>query len=213
MCGISPRSRRFSARTMTRDTVRRDLRRHGRAEISKATISSTGSNAIELRDAETEARLAAMRAKLFARRSGRVRPGFDDKVLADWNGLMIAALANAAMRFDQAGLAQAAEAAFDFVCLRMSVDGRLFHAYRAGEAKAPATANDYANMIKAALALANATGRRDYVERAAANAPRCSIRTIGPRRSAAITSRPTIPAISSCGRSAGRTRRRRTRTA
>ena len=125
-------------------------------------------NAIELPDAETEARLAAMRAKLFARRSGRVRPGFDDKVLADWNGLMIAALANAACAFARPDWLQAAEAAFNFVSLRMSVDGRLFHAYRAGEAKAPATANDYANMIKAALALANATGRRDYVERAAA---------------------------------------------
>ena len=125
-------------------------------------------NAIETPDAETEARLAAMRAKLFARRSGRVRPGFDDKVLADWNGLMIAALANAACAFARPDWLQAAEAAFNFVSLRMSVDGRLFHAYRAGEAKAPATGNDYANMIKAALALANATGRRNYVERTAA---------------------------------------------
>ena len=59
-------------------------------------------NAIELRDAETERRLAAMRAKLLARRAARIRPGFDDKVLADWNGLMIAALANAAEAFDRA---------------------------------------------------------------------------------------------------------------
>jgi uncharacterized protein YyaL (SSP411 family) len=50
----------------------------------------------------------------------------------------------------------------------MTSDGRLLHAYRNGEAKAPATANDYANMIRAALALANVTGRRDYVERARA---------------------------------------------
>ena len=76
--------------------LRRDLRRDGGKGISRATTSSTGSAPIELRDAETEARLAAMRAKLLARRATRVRPGFDDKVLADWNGLMIAALANAA---------------------------------------------------------------------------------------------------------------------
>ena len=123
-------------------------------------------DAIELRDADAEARLGAMRAKLFACRSGRVRPGFDDKVLADWNGLMIAALANAADAFDRKDWLEAAERAFDFVCRRMIVDERLFHAYRAGEAKAPATANDYANMIRAALALANVTGKRDYVERA-----------------------------------------------
>ncbi len=48
----------------------------------------------------------------------------------------------------------------------MVADGRLFHSYRAGEAKAPATASDYANMIKAALALATVTGKRDYIERA-----------------------------------------------
>jgi uncharacterized protein YyaL (SSP411 family) len=46
-----------------------------------------------------EARLAALRAKLLAVREARVRPGLDDKVLADWNGLMIAALANASLMF------------------------------------------------------------------------------------------------------------------
>jgi uncharacterized protein YyaL (SSP411 family) len=118
-------------------------------------------NAIELRDADTEARLAAMRAKLFERRSSRIRPGFDDKVLADWNGLMIAALANASAAFDRPDWLDAAERAFDFVRLRMTSDGRLLHAWRAGQAKALASANDYANMIRAALALANVTGKRD----------------------------------------------------
>ncbi|MBC8012629.1 MAG: thioredoxin domain-containing protein [Methyloceanibacter sp.] len=123
-------------------------------------------DAIELRDAETERRLAAMRAKLFSRRSSRIRPGFDDKVLADWNGLMISSLANAAEALDRPDWLQAAERAFDFVSTKMTSHGRLLHAYRAGEAKAPATANDYANMIKAALALANVTGKRDYIARA-----------------------------------------------
>jgi uncharacterized protein YyaL (SSP411 family) len=107
-----------------------------------------------------------MREKLLARRSTRVRPGFDDKVLADWNGLMIASLANAADAFDRADWRDAAERAFDFVCTRMISKGRLFHAYRAGEAKAPATANDYANMIAAALALANVTGNQRYITQA-----------------------------------------------
>ncbi len=124
--------------------------------------------AIALRDAQTEARLAAMREALLERRGLRVRPGFDDKVLADWNGLMIAALANAADAFERADWLEAAERAFAFVCTRMTSHGRLLHAYRNGEAKAPATANDYANMIKAALALASVTGKPDYIERAKA---------------------------------------------
>jgi uncharacterized protein YyaL (SSP411 family) len=109
-----------------------------------------------------------MREKLFFRRASRVRPGFDDKVLADWNGLTIAALANAADTFARADWLKTAVRAFDFVCTRMASQGRLLHAYRNGEAKAPATASDYANMIKAALALANVGGNPDYVERAKA---------------------------------------------
>ncbi|HUT50723.1 MAG TPA: thioredoxin domain-containing protein, partial [Alphaproteobacteria bacterium] len=124
--------------------------------------------AVALRDDATEARLAAMRAKLLARRSGRIRPGFDDKVLADWNGLMIAALANAAQAFDRPDWLAAAESAFHFVSTRMMKNGRLFHAYRAGAAKAPATASDYANMIRAALALAGTTGNRDTIAQARA---------------------------------------------
>jgi len=123
-------------------------------------------NAVELRDPDTELRLAAMRGKLLQRRASRVRPGFDDKVLADWNGLMIAALADAAEAFGKPEWLAAAEAAFNFVSTKMTSHGRLFHAYRAGEAKAPATANDYANMIKAALALRSVTGKPAYVERA-----------------------------------------------
>ncbi len=123
-------------------------------------------NDLVLRDADTERRLSEMRAKLLVRRGGRVRPGFDDKVLADWNGLVIAALAKAADIFVRGDWLDAAERAFDFVSTKMIFDGRLFHAYRAGEAKAPASAADYANMIKAALALASVTGKPEYTERA-----------------------------------------------
>ena len=123
-------------------------------------------NESEFRDAETEKRLAEMRAKLFQRRSGRVRPGFDDKVLADWNGLMIAALAGAADIFERADWLAAAERAFDFVRSRMIAGGRLLHSYREGQAKAPASAADYANMIKAALALAGVTGKTAYADEA-----------------------------------------------
>ena len=121
-------------------------------------------DSIELRDEATERRLAEMRKKLLARRGSRVRPGFDDKVLADWNGLMIAALAKAAEAFDKPQWLAAAEAALTLVSTKMIANRRLLHAYRAGEAKAPATANDYANMIRAALALANVTGKRSYIE-------------------------------------------------
>ena len=123
-------------------------------------------NSLELGDDATEARLAEMRAKVLARRASRVRPGFDDKVLADWNGLLIAALAKAADVFVRVDWLEAAERAFDFVSSQMIKNGRLLHSHRIGEAKAPATATDYANMIKAALALASVTGNPEYIARA-----------------------------------------------
>jgi uncharacterized protein len=118
---------------------------------------------LELGSPDEEQALAGMRVKLLARRAGRVRPGWDDKVLADWNGLMIAALAQAARVFERPEWLELAKAAFEFVVTRMEKDGRLFHAYRDGRAAAPATASDYANMIRAALRLYLVTGDADYL--------------------------------------------------
>src|SRR5262245_38777490 len=77
-------------------------------------------NSLERTDEATGARLTLMREKLLARRASRVRPGFDDKLLADWNGLAIAALAKAADAFDRPDWLAAAERAFDFVSIRMT---------------------------------------------------------------------------------------------
>ena len=63
-----------------------------------------------------EARLAMLRSMLHKRREKRVRPGLDDKVLADWNGLMIAALVNAGIILDRAGLAGHGPARLRFYC-------------------------------------------------------------------------------------------------
>jgi uncharacterized protein YyaL (SSP411 family) len=118
---------------------------------------------IEQRTLEEEQALAAMRGWLLARRAGRVRLGWDDKVLADWNGLMIAALAQAARVFDRPAWLETAKAAFHFVATRMEKDGRLLHSYRHGRVQAPATASDYANMIRAALRLYQVTDDTTYL--------------------------------------------------
>jgi uncharacterized protein YyaL (SSP411 family) len=123
-------------------------------------------NTLELRDDAIEARLVEMRAKLLVARASRIRPSFDDKVLADWNGLLIAALAKAADVFVRVDWLEAVERAFDFVSTQMIKNDRLLHSYCAGEARAPATATDYANIIKAALALASVTGNPEYIARA-----------------------------------------------
>jgi uncharacterized protein YyaL (SSP411 family) len=119
-------------------------------------------------DANDEARLTALRAKLLAVRDKRVRPGLDDKVLADWNGLMIAALANAGLLFEEPAWIEMAARAFAFIARAMVRGDRLGHSWRQGQLKFPGLASDFAAMIRAALALYEATGRHDYLDRALA---------------------------------------------
>jgi uncharacterized protein YyaL (SSP411 family) len=113
--------------------------------------------------AADEARLAPGRARLLARRGERVRPATDDKILADWNGLTIAALAIAGAAFARPDWTTLAARAFRFVNGAMRRDGRLAHAYRAGKTVFPGLATDYAAMARAALALHAATFDAAYL--------------------------------------------------
>jgi uncharacterized protein YyaL (SSP411 family) len=97
-----------------------------------------------------------------------VRPGLDDKVLADWNGLMIAALVNAGIILEEPSWLAMAKRGFDFIAQTMSKGDRLGHSWRDGKLLFPGLASDFAAMIRAALALYEATGERRYLERALA---------------------------------------------
>jgi len=112
------------------------------------------------------ARSSMLRGKLLELREKRVRPGLDDKVLADWNGLMIAALVNAGLLVEEPEWLTMARQAFDFIAASMTKGDRLGHSWRAGKLTFPGLASDFAAMIRAALALHEATGERAYLERA-----------------------------------------------
>ena len=117
--------------------------------------------------APDEARLETIRQRLLAARQGRVRPLLDDKVLADWNGLMVAALAAAGRLLGDAGLVSAAAAAFDFVDSRLrDADGHLLHRWRSGRAAVPAFLDDHAFLAWGALELYDATLGPRWLERA-----------------------------------------------
>jgi uncharacterized protein YyaL (SSP411 family) len=125
------------------------------------------SNAPDRATEETERELAICRGLLLQARQARVRPGWDDKVLADWNGLMIAAMANAGVVFERPEWIDVARRAFDFICREMThPDGRLAHSWRAGRARHPASVDDYANLCRAALTLHEATGDEVFLARA-----------------------------------------------
>jgi hypothetical protein len=125
------------------------------------------SKAPERGDEQTERELATCRALLLRARARRVRPGWDDKVLADWNGLMIAAMANAGVVFERPEWIETARRAFDFIRGEMTgADGRLLHGWRAGRARHPANVDDYANLCRAALVLHEATGGEGFLSQA-----------------------------------------------
>ena len=122
-----------------------------------------------LLDEADEQRLELLRTKLTAVRDKRVWPGWDDKVLADWNGMMIAALANASSVFQRDDWLAAAVRAWRFVMDTMrDADGRLFHSHRAGKRLHRGTLDDYANMARAGIALFESTGETRYLEEATA---------------------------------------------
>ena len=121
----------------------------------------------EWADGAMEHELTACRAQLLKTREARVRPGWDDKVLADWNGLMIAATANAGIVFERTDWIEIARNAFDFIRSHMmGSDDRLRHSWRAGRARHPANVDDYANLCRGALALHEATGDGTFLARA-----------------------------------------------
>ena len=117
-----------------------------------------------LGDPATEEKLAECRRRLFAYREQRVRPGWDDKVLADWNGMMIAALTEAAQAFRRSDWQDAAATAYRFVRDEMRDGQRLLHAARAGRARHTALLDDYAQICRAALMLHQASGESGYLD-------------------------------------------------
>jgi uncharacterized protein YyaL (SSP411 family) len=120
------------------------------------------------RSTDDETRLATMRDVLLKERERRIRPGLDDKVLADWNGLMIAALANAGAMLGEKDWIALGQKAFDFIARDMTRGDRLGHSWRQGRLLYPGLASDFAAMIRAALALYEATGERRFLDQALA---------------------------------------------
>jgi uncharacterized protein YyaL (SSP411 family) len=124
--------------------------------------------ALKLDEAELLARLGAVHKALLAARERRKRPLIDDKVLCDWNGLMIAALARSGPRLGEPRYVQAAERAARFILehLRQPGTDRLLHVFRGGKARIDAFLDDYAFLIHGLIELYEATGSAVWLREA-----------------------------------------------
>ena len=116
---------------------------------------------------ETRTKMAVIRQKLVKVRAKRVRPGRDEKIMADWNGLMIASFARAGRVFGNSKYVDTAVRAFEFIDTRMRAkDGRLYHSWFEGKAGAAALLDDYVFMAWSAVELYRATYEPEYLVKA-----------------------------------------------
>jgi uncharacterized protein YyaL (SSP411 family) len=118
-------------------------------------------------ESELREELDASRARLLAERETRVPPGKDTKVLASWNGLMIAALAEASRVLKEERYLDAAARAAEFILSKMrGEDGRLLHTYKDGRARLNAYLDDYANLIDGLTRLFEVSGEVRWLDAA-----------------------------------------------
>ena len=118
---------------------------------------------------ELHRRWEQARERLFAARRSRIHPLKDDKILTDWNGLMIAALAFGARVLGRRDYIEAAAKAAGFLLDTLQdSDGRLFHRFRGGERAVAGQAGDYAFLIFGLLHLYRSSFDLFWAEQAAA---------------------------------------------
>jgi uncharacterized protein YyaL (SSP411 family) len=129
-------------------------------EVTPAGTFEHGASTLQLlHDAEDEQRLASVRGRLAAARDLRPQPARDDKVVAAWNGLAVAALAETGALLDRPDLVSAADATAELLLSLHVDDGRLRRVSRDGRAGSPAgVLEDYADVAEGLLALYAVTG-------------------------------------------------------
>jgi uncharacterized protein len=106
----------------------------------------------------------ATRARLLEIRAGRPQPGLDDKAIASWNGLALAALAEAGRRLERADWIDEARALGEFLLGPMSQEGRLVRSIREGKPSGPGFLDDYADVSHGLYELHVATGELRWLE-------------------------------------------------
>jgi uncharacterized protein len=122
---------------------------------------------LNLSQQDLQTHLEVIRQKLFAYRKKRVHPMKDDKILTDWNGLMIAALAKGAQAFDEPEYAELACRSADFILANMrKANGRLWHRHRGEWTGVEANLDDYAFLVWGLIELYEATFDASHLESA-----------------------------------------------
>ena len=116
--------------------------------------------------AELESKIESAKKKLYAARDKRIKPGRDEKVLTDWNSLMLRAFAEAAAYLDRDDYRAVAEANAAFILTTLWDNSRLLHSFKDGRARFNGYLDDYANFADGLLALYELTFEYKWLEHA-----------------------------------------------
>lgn len=120
-----------------------------------------------LTEAELDFKLNNWKQKLMDERETRVRPGLDDKILTSWNAMTITGLISCYKAFSESGYLEPALSNANFLKDKlMGHNGHLFHSYKNNNARIPGFLEDYAFTIEAFISVFEATGEKEWLERA-----------------------------------------------
>lgn len=149
--------------------VSKDGNFEGKNILNRPRTIDSAASALKIEPFEMFSLLENAKRKLFELRDARIKPHRDEKVLASWNGLMLAAFADAAgVLRDETYLAAAEKNAKFLLDQMLTGDGRLYRSWKAGEAKLNGYLDDYANVADGLLALYRTTGKVEYFNSAKA---------------------------------------------
>lgn len=138
----------------------------GKNILFRAHTVEEAAKEFQITPEEVKRRLDEAKATLFKVRGQRPRPYLDDKILVDWNGLMISSLAFGSRVLDEPRYREAADKAARFILQQLVKEGRLLHRYREGDAGLLGTLEDYAFFIHGLIDLYEATFDPLYLDQA-----------------------------------------------
>ncbi|MBK8944026.1 MAG: thioredoxin domain-containing protein [Ignavibacteriae bacterium] len=134
--------------------------------FEEATGNSTNTNILHQKKYFDDSQINSFKTKIFLEREKRIHPFKDDKILTDWNGLMIAALAISGRIFENKEIINDAEKSLQFIFEELiSENGNLLHRYRNGDSSISANIDDYAFLVWALIELYQSTFKIFYLQK------------------------------------------------
>ncbi|MGM0406125.1 MAG: thioredoxin domain-containing protein [Thermoplasmatota archaeon] len=134
--------------------------------LEESTGEKTGKNVLYTTEIVDSEQVEGMKSRLYQERKKRKSPGRDEKILTDWNGLMIASLARAANVLDDDEVLKEAEKGLEFILTELKDNSLLYHRYIEGEVGIDGMLDDYAYLVLALLEVYRASEEERYLDEA-----------------------------------------------